>query len=81
MAYIMEFRDESEKDELIEKMHKAKNAIMDACEALEEADSNNMHERGRYRGGNYRNNMSYRRGGRYRDDWDEMDYRNSRYGY
>ena len=81
MAYIMEFRDESEKDELIVKMHKAKNAIKDACEALEEADSNNMQERGRYRGGNYRNNMGYRRGGRYRDDWDEMDYRNSRYGY
>lgn len=57
----------------MEKMAKAKKAVCEALEAMEEADNGSMSERGRYRDG-----MSYRRGGgRYRD-YDEMD---SRYDY
>lgn len=78
MGYVLEFRDEHEKEDLIEKMHKAKKAVCDALEAMEDADS--MKERGRYRG-NYRNDMGYRRSARMRDDWDDdMYYRHGRYG-
>ena len=90
MEYILEFRDESQLENVLEKMKKAKKAIMEACQALEEADSNTMNERGRYRDGMTRGNRgtsSYRRG-RYRDEMDDMDMdrdmmdvRRSRYGY
>lgn len=68
MGYVLEFRDEHELDNVMEKMAKAKKSLMEACEALEEADG--MKERNRYRNGMYRNH--------YRDDWD-MDYRGGRY--
>lgn len=90
MGYILEFRGEDEKNELIEKMHEAKKAVCEVMEMLEGADT--MNERG-----NYRSSMGYRRGrgnyreayrdgndimgrgrGNYRDEW-EMDYRNGRY--
>lgn len=95
MDYILEFRDGAQLDDVIEKMRKAKKAIIEACEALEEADSNTMNERGRYRegggggsrsrsGGGGSGSSSYRRG-RYREDWDDMDeremMRSGRYGY
>ena len=71
--YVLEFRDEHELDTVMEKMAKAKKALMEACEALEEADNKpgEMNERG-----NYRDGMSYRRG-RYRNG----EYRDSRYDY
>lgn len=91
MGYILEFRGEDEKNELIEKMHEVKDAVCETLEMLEGADT--MSERGMYRNG-----MSYRRGGgryreafrdgndimgrgrgNYRDDRD-MNYRNGRYG-
>lgn len=78
MGYILEFRDEMEKEELMQKLHEAKKAVCDAMEAMEDADT--MKERGRYRMG-YRDRMENRRGMRMRDDMDDMDYRNGRYGY
>lgn len=72
MGYILEFRDEMEKEELLEKLHKAKKAVCDVLDMMEEADGG-MHERGRYRG-SYRGNM------RMREDMEDMDWRNSRYG-
>lgn len=78
MGYILEFRDEMEKEELMQKLHTAKKAVCDAMEAMEDADT--MKERGRYRMG-YRDRMENRRGMRMRDDMDDMDYRNGRYGY
>lgn len=68
MGYILEFRSERDKDELIEKMHKAKKAVCDALESLE--DSEDMSERGRYRDD---------RRMRMRDDWENT--RNGRYSY
>lgn len=93
MGYILEFRGEDEKNELIEKMHEAKEAVCEVMEMLEGADT--MNERGEYRGGMYRRGGSYRRGmyreayrdgndlmgrgePRYRDEM-EMDYRRGRY--
>lgn len=78
MGYILEFRDEMEKEELMQKLHAAKKAVCDAMEAMEDADA--MQERGRYRMG-YRDRMDTRRGMRMRDDMDDMEYRNGRYGY
>jgi len=71
MAYVLEFRDERHLEDVMEKLAKAKKAVMEACEAIEEADGNSgqMNERG----GMYRDEMHYRRGGRYRDG--------GRYGY
>lgn len=73
MGYILEFRDEMEKEELIQKLHDAKKAVCEALDAMEDADT--MQERGRYRG-----NMGYRRDMRMRDDMDDMEYRRGRYG-
>ena len=76
MGYILEFRDEMEKEELVQKLHAAKKAVCEAMDAVEDADT--MQERGRYRGSNYRDRS---RGMRMRDDMDDMEYRNGRYGY
>lgn len=76
MGYVIEFRNESEKEDMIQKLHKAKKAVCEALEAMEDAD-NSMSERGRYRGGNYRDDMDYRRNVSMRDD--DMDYRRGRY--
>lgn len=80
MAYVLEFRDEQELDNVMEKMHKAKKAVCEAMEAMEQADGGNtMSERGMYRNG-----MSYRRG-RYREafrDGNDMEGRGEgRYSY
>ncbi len=97
MDYILEFKDEAQLDRIMEKAYKAKKAMIELCEALEEADSNSMSERGRYReGGGSRSrsgggssggsSSSYRRG-RYRDNDDDFDMddremmRRGRYGY
>ena len=45
MGYILEFRDEMEKEELMQKLHTAKKAVCDAMEAMEDVDT--MQERGR----------------------------------
>ena len=82
MAYVLEFRDEHELDDVMEKMHKAKKAVCEAMEAMEQADGGNtMSERSMYRNG-----MSYRRGGgRYREayrDGNDMEGRGEgRYSY
>lgn len=68
MGYVLEFKDERHLDDVMEKMAKAKRAVMEACEALEAAD-NGMSERNRYR------NMR----GHYRDDWEDMNHRGGRY--
>lgn len=76
MGYILEFRDETDKQELMTKLRKAKKAVCEALEAMEDAEENSqMQERGNYRG-NYR-------GARMRDERmmreDDMEYRNGRY--
>jgi hypothetical protein len=79
MGYILEFKDDFEKQEVIDKLYKLKEDICDICEMLEEADPEGeeaqMNERGRmsHRGGRMRDErmmregMNYRRGrnGRY----------------
>ncbi len=69
MSYILEFRDETEHDELLNKLNKAKKALSEVCEMMEEAEvgENTMSERGMYRDEmNYRRGVSrYRGGGRY----------------
>lgn len=86
-GYILEFRDETEKQEVLDKLYKAKEEICAAIECLEDADQEEegqMQERRRRM--NRRDGMSRGmgyRGGRMRDERmmreDEMDYRNGRY--
>lgn len=85
MGYILEFRDETDKQELMTKLRKAKKAVCEALEAMEDAEeAPQMQERGHYHDG-----MGYR-GARMRDDRmmrdermdrDEVEYRRGRYGY
>jgi len=78
MGYILEFKDDFEKQEVIDKLYKLKEDICDICEMLEDADPEGeeaqMNERGR---------MS-RRGTRIRDERmmrdDGMSYRRGRNG-
>lgn len=76
MSYIVEYRDEQEYEDVISKMHKAKKAVCEAMEALEESGVD-FGER----------NMGYRRGmSSYRgDDYDgyseRMGMRYGRYRY
>ena len=75
MSYILEFRDEQERNEMMTKLNKAKKALCEVCDMMEESES--YSERNGMRGG-------YRDG--YRDeDWNgEMGMRrgrNGRYSY
>ena len=80
MGYILEFRDEEQYADVMEKAYEAKEALCDLCEALENAgEDKGMSESeteyrggmshrngmGSYRGGNYRSGGYRRRGGRY----------------
>ena len=86
-GYILEFRDETEKKEVLEKLYKAKDEICAAIECLEDADQEEegqMQERRRRM--NRRDGMSRGMGyraGRMRDERmmpeDEMEYRRGRY--
>lgn len=84
MGYILEFKDEFDKKEVLEKLHQMKEDLCEICEMLEDADTEEgqMQERGRMmrRGGMRRRGM-----GRIRDERmmreDDMEYRNGRYGY
>lgn len=72
-GYIIEFRDESGYEEVMEKLHKAKKAIKEVCEAMEDGGSEYEERRG---GGNYRRGMAHRGGyGHgpvgYRDEYDD----------
>lgn len=78
MGYILEFKDEFDKEKVLEKLHNMKEDLCDICEMLEDADMEGepmepqMQERGRmgYRGGRMRDErmmrgsegMNYRRG-------------------
>lgn len=62
-GYILSFRDEESREELVEKMHKAKKAICEAVDALEEAEEE---DGGRYNERDY--SPRYRGGMRYRDE-------------
>jgi hypothetical protein len=68
MSYILEFRDEQERTELMTKLNKAKKALCEVCDMMEEIEGgeNTMNERGMYRDEMYERGMHYRRGGRYR---------------
>ena len=79
MGYILEFKDDFEKQEVIDKLYKLKEDICDICEMLEDADPESeeeqMSERGRMN----------RRGGRMRDErmmrgGESMNYRRGRNG-
>lgn len=74
MGYIVEYRDESHYDGVMEKMRKAKKAVCDAWEALSEMDGE-VQERnyGSYRGGG----RSMYRVGREETD-DDMSMRRGR---
>ena len=72
-GYVLEFR-EDDYEEVVDKMHKAKKAVCEAFEALEQMDGESgMKERG---------NMHYRRGMSRRDDWEDsrMEERRNRMG-
>jgi hypothetical protein len=79
MGYILEFKDDFEKQEVIDKLYKLKEDICDICEMLEEADPESeevqMSERGRmgYRGGRMRDERMMRSG-------EGMNYRRGRNG-
>lgn len=60
MSYILEFRNEGEHEEIMEKVRKAKKAV---CEAWEALDKSSAYSERRY------SNMGYR------DDDDDMEYR------
>lgn len=68
MGLMIEFRDEEQYNEIMEKAHEAKEVLCDLCEALESAgEDNGMSEpEPEPRGGNYRNGMGNYRGGNYR---------------
>lgn len=72
MSYILEFRNEVEHEEIMEKLKKAKKAVCEAWEALENSAS---YSERRYPNMGYRedyDDVEYRRGGR---------ARNGRYSY
>lgn len=79
MGYILEFKDDFEKQEVIDKLYKLKEDICEICEMLEDADPESeegqMSERGRmgYRGGRMRDERMTRSG-------DGMNYRRGRNG-
>lgn len=85
-GYILEFRDEVEKEKVLDKLYKAHEAVCDAIKCIEEADEESGQEEGqmneRRRRMSRRDGMS-RRGGRMRDERmmreDDMEYRNGRY--
>lgn len=75
MGYIVEYRDESHFEEVLEKVHKAKKAICEALKALEENEGYSERDAAYYRDGSmgYRGEdggesgaMRMRRGGRFR---------------
>jgi hypothetical protein len=79
MGYILEFKDDFEKQEVLDKLHQLKEDICDICEMLEDADpegeEEQMQERGRMN----------RRGARMRDErimrsGEGMNYRRGRNG-
>ena len=79
MGYILEFKDEFEKQEVLDKLYKLKEDICDICEMLEDADpegdDEQMSERSRMN----------RRAGRMRDErmmrsGEGMNYRRGRNG-
>jgi hypothetical protein len=80
MGYILEFRDEEQYADVMEKAYEAKEALCDLCEALENAgeDKGMSESETEYRGGMYRRGGSYRDGGNYRGG---MRRRSGRYGY
>lgn len=80
MGYILEFRDEEQYADVMEKAYEAKEAICELCEAMDKVvQSNGMEEsETEYRGGMYRRGGSYRDGGNYRGG---MRRRSGRYGY
>lgn len=84
MGYILEFKDDFEKQEVIDKLYKLKEDICEICEMLEDADGeeSQMQERGRMmrRGGMRRRDMGRMREERMMRD-EGMEYRNGRYGY
>lgn len=67
----MMYRDDFDKQQLLDHAYEMKKIACKIIDMLEGDDE--MSERNRYR-----DNMSYRRGMRMRDDWNERD---SRYGY
>ena len=79
MGYILEFKDDFEKQEVIDKLYKLKEDICEICEMLEDADpereEGQMNERGRmgYRGGRMRDERMMRSG-------EGMNYRRGRNG-
>ena len=77
MGYILEFKDDFEKQEVIDKLYKLKEDICEICEMLEDADPENEEEQM-----SERRRMS-RRGGRMRDERmmrEGMSYRRGRNG-
>lgn len=79
MGYILEFKDDFEKQEVIDKLYKLKEDICEICEMLEDADPESEEEQMQER-----NRMS-RRGGRMRDErmmrsGEGMNYRRGRNG-
>jgi len=85
-GYILEFKDEFDKKEVLDKLHQMKEDLCDICEMLEDADMEGepmepqMSERGRMM---RRDGMS-NRGARMREDRmmgdDRIDYRRGRNG-
>ena len=59
MGYMLDFRDDMSKEDIIKKLHKANEALCDAIEALEGADSEKYNERS----GDYYNDGYYHRDG------------------
>lgn len=66
----MMYRDDFDKNEMLDHAYEMKKI---ACKMIEALEGDEMSERNRYRDG-----MNYRRNMRMRDDWNERD---SRYGY
>lgn len=73
MGYIVEYRDESQHEEVMEKMRKAKKAVCEAWDALSEAEEGGMQQRsyGGYRGGGRGMYREY-------DEDEQMNMRRSR---
>lgn len=82
-GYVLEFREDDYED-VVEKMHKAKKAVCEAFEALEQVGDDNGYSERNYseRGYSERGNMGYRRGMSRRDDWENerMEMRRNRSG-
>ena len=85
MGYILEFKDEFDKEKMLEKLYNMKEDLCEICEMLEDADPEGDEEQMSERSRMSRRDGMSNRGGRMRDErmmrsGEGMNYRRGRNG-